>query len=58
MLSQTLKGLEQIGLIDRSIYSEVPPRVEYSLTTRGKSLMPHVNVLIGWVLEHFEEIAK
>ena len=58
MLSQTLKGLEQIGLIDRSIYSEVSPRVEYSLTTRGKSLMPHVNALIGWALEHFEEIAK
>ena len=58
MLSQTLKGLEQIGLIDRSIYSEVPPRVEYSLTTREKSLMPHVSALIGWALEHFEEIAK
>ena len=58
MLSQTLKGLEQIGLIDRSIYPEVPPRVEYSLTTRGKSLMPHVSALIGWALEHFEEIAK
>ena len=58
MLSQTLKRLEQIGLISRQVYPEVPPRVEYSLTARGQSLMPHVNALIGWALEHFEEIAK
>ncbi|MBQ9705980.1 MAG: helix-turn-helix transcriptional regulator, partial [Paludibacteraceae bacterium] len=58
MLSQTLKRLEQIGLIGRQVYPEVPPRVEYSLTARGQSLMPHVNSLIGWALEHFNEIAK
>ena len=58
MLSQTLKRLEQIGLISRQVYPEVPPRVEYSLTARGQSLMPHVSALIGWALEHFEEIAK
>ena len=54
----TLKRLEQIGLISRQVYPEVPPRVEYSLTARGQSLMPHVSALIGWALEHFEEIAK
>ena len=58
MLSQTLKRLEQIGLISRQVYPEVPPKVEYSLTARGQSLMPHVSALIGWALEHFEEIAK
>ena len=58
MLSQTLKRLEQIGLISRQVYPKVPPRVEYSLTARGQSLMPHVSSLIGWALEHFEEIAK
>ena len=58
MLSQTLKRLEQIGLIGRQVYPEVPPRVEYSPTARGQSLMPHVNSLIGWALEHFNEIAK
>ena len=58
MLSQTLKRLEQIGLIGRHVYPEVPPRVEYSLTARGQSLMPHVNAPLGWALEHFEEITK
>ena len=58
MLSQTLKRLEQIGLISRQVYPEVPPRVEYSLTIRGQSLMPHVSALVGWALEHFDEIAK
>ncbi|MBQ6985240.1 MAG: winged helix-turn-helix transcriptional regulator, partial [Paludibacteraceae bacterium] len=50
--------LEQIGLISRQVYPEVPPRVEYSLTARGQSLMPHVSALIGWAMEHFEEITK
>ncbi|MBO4714442.1 MAG: helix-turn-helix transcriptional regulator [Fibrobacter sp.] len=56
MLSQTLKRLEQIGLIDRKVYPEVPPRVEYSLTERGYSLMPHVSGLIGWAAEHMDEV--
>ena len=54
MLSQTLKRLEQIGLISRQVYPEVPPRVEYSLTARGQSLMPHISALIGWALENFD----
>ena len=58
MLSQTLKRLEQIGLISRTLYPEVPPRVEYCLTARGQSLMPHVSALIDWALEHFEEMNK
>ena len=58
MLSQTLKRLEQIGLIARTIYPEVPPRVEYSMTDRGESLMPHISALIGWAVEHFEEIKE
>lgn len=56
MLSQTLKHLEQIGLLSRTVYPEVPPKVEYSLTERGKSLMPHISALIGWAVEHFDEI--
>ena len=48
MLSATLKNLERIGLISRVAYPEVPPRVEYSLTGRGKSLMPNILSLIDW----------
>lgn len=58
MLSQTLKRLVQIGLVSRTVYPEVPPKVEYSLTERGKSLMPHITALIGWAVEHFNEIAE
>lgn len=58
MLSQTLKRLENIGLIKRAIYPEVPPRVEYTMTNRGESLIPHISALIGWSLEHFGEIAE
>lgn len=58
MLTVTLRTLESLNLIERKIYPEVPPRVEYSLTKLGKSLMPHVNSLISWILEHKEECAK
>jgi len=58
MLSQTLKRLEQIGLVSRQVYPEVPPRVEYSITELGKSLMPHVNGLMEWATQNFENIVK
>ena len=56
MLSQTLKNLEQLNLIHREVYPVVPPRVEYSLTETGKSLMPSINSLIEWSLKHFDEV--
>ena len=49
MLTSTLRKLEQDGLLSRKVYPEVPPRVEYALTPRGESLMPHLTALIGWV---------
>ena len=58
MLSQTLKNLEQSHLVHRKVYPEVPPRVEYSLTETGKSLMPALTALIAWGKEHFNEVAK
>ena len=48
MLTSTLRKLEQDGLLSRKVYPEVPPRVEYALTPRGESLMPHLTALIGW----------
>lgn len=56
MLSQTLKNLEQSHLVHRTVYAEVPPRVEYSLTETGKSLIPPIISLIEWAKEHFDEV--
>ena len=56
MLSATLKNLEQSHLVHREVYPEVPPRVEYSLTDTGKSLMPAIMALIEWGKEHFNEV--
>lgn len=48
VLSQTLKKLKDDDLVDRRIYAEIPPKVEYTLTPRGKSLIPHIVALISW----------
>lgn len=56
MLSATLKNLEQTNLVHREVYPVVPPRVEYSLTDTGKSLMPAVNSLIDWAKLHFDDV--
>ena len=47
-LSQNLKELEQDGLIHKTIYPQIPPKVEYSLTARGKSLMKVLDQLCTW----------
>lgn len=58
MLTSTLRRLEQDGLLSRTVYPQVPPRVEYTLTPRGESLMPHLTSLIGWALENFDAIVS
>lgn len=58
MLTNTLKNLEEYHLIKRDAYAEIPPRVEYSITETGKSLMPAVQIMINWAQEHFEEVTK
>jgi len=50
MLTVTLKTLEADGLISRKIYPQVPPRVEYSLTPLGESLLPAMSSLVEWAL--------
>lgn len=52
VLTQSLKALDEIGLISRTVYPEIPPRVEYSLTPKGESLMPHILNLIDWAIQH------
>lgn len=54
MLTATLRSLERHRLIERTIYAQVPPRVEYRLSAVGETLMPHVRALVGWALEHRE----
>ncbi|HEY9551855.1 MAG TPA: helix-turn-helix domain-containing protein [Prevotella sp.] len=56
MLSQTLKNLEANHLVNRKIYPEVPPRVEYSLTDVGRSLIGPLNVLVDWSKENMSKI--
>lgn len=58
MLTVTLRSLEADGLIHRKVYPEVPPRVEYKLSERGESLMPLLQSLIDWALEHANEIME
>ena len=54
-LSQQLKQLEADGLIERHMYPQVPPRVEYTLTERGESLMVVLDKLCDWGNEHKHE---
>ena len=54
MLAETLRNLEADGLVRRKVYAEIPPKVEYSLTDLGGSLMPHLEGLISWAMENFE----
>ena len=56
MLTVTLRTLEEDGYVTRTVYPEVPPRVEYALTPRAYSLLPHVNALIGWAKENNDAI--
>ena len=55
MLSVTLKKLEQREIINRSVYAEVPPRVEYELTAFGAALAEKTVDLNAWLLDHFLE---
>ena len=48
VLTQNLKALEQDGLIDRTVIPETPPRTEYRLTARGKSLIPLLDAVYAW----------
>ncbi|MFV0423409.1 winged helix-turn-helix transcriptional regulator [Oleidesulfovibrio sp.] len=54
MLTKSLKELEQSGLVLRVQHQEVPPRVEYSLTERGRKLLPAMNKLYEWGKEQVE----
>jgi DNA-binding HxlR family transcriptional regulator len=56
MLAVTLKSLEADGLIKRTVYPQIPPKVEYELTPMGKSLLPHLHDLAKWALVNMDHI--
>ncbi|MBO9666130.1 MAG: helix-turn-helix transcriptional regulator [Bdellovibrio sp.] len=58
MLAQTLKKLEELDLVKREVFPEIPPRVEYELTTFGKSVRPAITVLCEWSVGHESKIRK
>lgn len=56
VLSSTLRTLEADGLIDRKVYAQVPPKVEYSLTDTGKSLIPLIRQLTEWAQANMQNV--
>lgn len=58
VLSGTLRTLEADGLVNRKVYPEVPPKVEYSLTETGHSLVPIIVQLTDWAQKHMKSIVK
>lgn len=58
MLSVTLKTLEADGLVKRTMYPQIPPKVEYELTPRGKSLLPHLHGLVNWAMNNLNDIKE
>lgn len=56
MLTTTLRTLESYKLVNRKMYAEIPPKVEYNLTPLGQSLMKPLYNLIEWILENVDEI--
>lgn len=57
MLTQTLRGLERDGLVRRTVYPEVPVRVEYALTDAGRTLLGPLRALQEWSIEHLSDVS-
>jgi DNA-binding HxlR family transcriptional regulator len=58
MLTVTLKKLQEDGLVSRKMFQEIPPRVEYTLTERGNSLLPHIISLEQWAMANMNGIQE
>jgi len=58
MLTRTLRQLERDGMVSREVFAEVPPRVVYTLSTLGETLIEPAMTLVRWTLEHHEQIAS
>ena len=58
MLTSTLRDLERDGLVKRQLYASVPPKVEYSLTPLGSSLVNSMKGLCLWAEDHIDQVLK
>ncbi|MFE1169819.1 winged helix-turn-helix transcriptional regulator [Nocardiopsis sp. NPDC058789] len=58
MLTRTLRGLVEDGLVHREVFPTVPPSVQYSLTPLGRTLLEPLSALASWAVEHGDEIAS
>jgi DNA-binding HxlR family transcriptional regulator len=58
MLTQTLRDLERDGLVRRTIFPEIPPRVEYALTPLGRTLCGPLGSLTQWAHDHIDEVKR
>lgn len=58
MLTVTLRELESFGLIDREIFPQIPPRVEYTITETGKEYLRHMVVMLDWACRNSSVIMK
>jgi DNA-binding HxlR family transcriptional regulator len=52
MLTQQLREMERDGIVNRKIFPQVPPKVEYSLTPMGRSLKPILDAMCAWGMKH------
>jgi len=57
MLTQTLRALERDGLVRRTVFPEVPVRVEYALTEAGRTLLEPLRALQEWSIEHLGDVS-
>jgi DNA-binding HxlR family transcriptional regulator len=57
MLTLTLRNLERDGLVKRTVYPTVPPKVEYELTALGITLLDTIDSLVQWTISHLDDIA-
>lgn len=58
MLTLTLRNLERDGLVTRTVYPEIPPRVEYALTDLGRTLTDPLDALWNWAAAHQDEVKQ
>lgn len=58
VLTQQLRNMEEDGLVERKVYAEVPPRVEYTLTELGSSLKPILDSMLKWGEEYKVKIEE